>query len=46
MYFVLDLRFVFVLRYLYRQGKKKIKPQKPAGLADFWEKQKTNKKII
>ncbi len=35
---VLDLRFVFVLRCLYRQGEKNKKAQKSAELAEIWQK--------
>lgn len=32
---MLDARFVFVLRYLYRQGEKILKPQKTAKILGF-----------
>ena len=46
MHFVLDLRFVFVLRCLYRQREKELKPRESAKSAVFWEKQKQQNKII
>ena len=46
MNFPLDLRFVFVLRCLYRQGEKVSKPRKTAKKPEFWQKIKTNINLI
>ena len=43
---MLDLRFVFVLRCLYRQGEKNLKPNKSADLAVFLGKNEQQIKII
>ena len=40
MLFALDLRFVFVLRCLYRQGRKNKKAKNSKKKPDFWQKQK------
>ena len=42
---MLDLRFVFVLTYLYRQGENIKKPQNSAKNPVFWQKQKFNRKF-
>lgn len=40
MNFSLDQRFVFILRFLYRQGKKKQKCQKSGNFPENWQKYK------
>ena len=45
MHFPLDLRFVFVLRFRYRQGEKVLKPQKTDKKPDFCKKIKLTKKF-
>lgn len=46
MKFPLDLRFVFVLRCLYRQGEKVSKAPENRQKPDFWQKQKTNENLV
>ena len=45
MHFALDLRFVFVLRCLYRQGRKNKKAKNSKKKPDFWQKQKKGTKF-